>query len=204
MMTDHNPAQVQAAPPAVNYPDRPVVARAGTYYRYARFALFMLFMSFGAWCCYDGFYNYPKMNAEARLKGQPEPHGEPNAKWDVHFNVALGSVLPIGAVVLLIWTLHNSRGEYRLQGTTLQVPGHPPVQLDSIRKIDKRLWEKKGIAFIEYERPSAPDLGRFKLDDFVYQREPIDKILETIEAHALRMTDAAPTTPTTPTAPPQV
>lgn len=197
-MTDHTPAPVQAAPPAVNYPDRPIVARAGTYYRYARFALFLLFMSFGAWCCYDGFYKYPSMNAEDIKLGRPQRHGPPNATWDVHFNVALGCVLPIGAVVLLIWTLHNSRGEYRLQGTTLQAPGHPPIQLDSIRRIDKRLWDKKGIAFIEYERPSAPDLGRFKLDDFVYQREPIDKILETIEAHALSMAQAAPASPAAP------
>ena len=169
-MSDNNTEAEQAAPQAVEYPRTPIVARAGSYYRKARFALFALFLAFGAYCCYDGFYRYPRLNAEAIKSGQNPPHGPPNATLDVPFNVALGCVLPIGAVVLLIWTLHNSRGEFRLEGKTLHVPGHPPIPLDSIRKIDKRLWEKKGIAIIEYERPTAAELGRFKLDDFVYQR----------------------------------
>ena len=187
-MSDNNTEAEQAAPQAVEYPRTPIVARAGSYYRKARFALFALFLAFGAYCCYDGFYRYPRLNAEAIKSGQNPPHGPPNATLDVPFNVALGCVLPIGAVVLLIWTLHNSRGEFRLEGKTLHVPGHPPIPLDSIRKIDKRLWEKKGIAIIEYERPGG-ETSRFKLDDFVYQREPIDGILNIIEGHARAMAE---------------
>jgi hypothetical protein len=163
-----------------------VVARGSAEYRYRRYAVCLLFLGFAAWCFHDGFIKYPRLNAQAIAQGQNPPHGPPHASWDVPFNVTLAFVLPAAAGLLLIWTLRSSRGQFRLEGGTLHVPGHPLVALDSIRRIDKRLWDRKGIAFIEYERPDQT-LGRFRLDDFIYQREPIDRILEAIEAHALAM-----------------
>ena len=95
--------------------------------------------------------------------------------------------MPSLGLALLIWTLYRSRGEYRLSGHTLYVPGHPPIPLESIVKMDKTLWDKKGIAWIEYALPSSdgpadPTGSRtLKLDDFVYDRDPTDAIVERIE-----------------------
>jgi hypothetical protein len=69
----------------------------------------------------------------------------------------------------------------------LHVPGHPPIPLNNIRKVDKRLWERKGIAYVEYEVPGSAERRQFKLDDFVYERQPTDAIFERIEKHVSAM-----------------
>jgi hypothetical protein len=56
------------------------------------------------------------------------------------------------------------------------------VPLSAIRRIDKRLWDRKGIAFIDYDLDGSGGAGgRLKLDDFVYERKPTDEIYERIE-----------------------
>ena len=68
-----------------------------------------------------------------------------------------------------------------MAGDTLEVPGHPPVTLENIRKIDKRKWDRKGIAYLHYEIGTPPHPGVLKLDDFAYERGPTDDILERVE-----------------------
>lgn len=196
--------------PTANTESRPeaagadIVARGGRYYRWARFFIALLFFAYGMWCIRDGFFKYPRENeaaiqaeidriektgehltAERRqeIRAQAkQPHGPPDAKYDVPLNRGLACLLPPVAILVLIRTLYRSRGEIRLSGDALSVPGHGAIPLDSVRKIDKRLWERKGIALVEYEQAGGP-ARRFRLDDFVYERDPIDRILERIEAH---------------------
>ena len=47
-----------------------------------------------------------------------------------------------------------------------------------ITAIDKRQWDRKGIAYVDYEVNGTH--GRLKLDDFVYEREPTDRIYDAI------------------------
>ena len=164
-----------------------IVARAGTYYRVTRFLMTLLFLGFGIACIKDGFFKYPRENSQAINKGQAEPH----PGLDVPLNQALGILLPPLGLFTLGWTLFNSRGAYRLVNDTLRVPGHNPIQLNAIRKIDKRLWDRKGIAYIEYEIAGEPEPEQFKLDDFVYQRDPTDQILERLEDHVRQQHPAA-------------
>jgi hypothetical protein len=170
----------------------PIVARYGQYYRNTRYLMFVLFMGFGIYCIYDGFYKYPLENDTAIKRGQRPPHGE----YDAPLNKVLGCLLPPLAVFVLVRALHNSRGEVRLDGETLSIPGHPPIGLSAIRKIDKGLWDRKGIAYIEYESGEPPVRGTFKLDDFVYDRPPIDAIMERIDAYAASVASAAADTST--------
>jgi len=88
------------------------------------------------------------------------------------------SLPPLG-IILLIRALHNSRGEYRLENNALSVPGHPTIDLSNITEVDRRLWDRKGIAFILYEKDGRQ--GRIRLDDFVYDRPPTDLIFQRIE-----------------------
>ena len=90
----------------------------------------------------------------------------------------IGGVLV--ALALLAWTLYRSRGQYRLSGDTVHIPGHPPVKISEITEINNTLWERKGIAKIKYATASGQS-GEFKLDDFVYDRTPTDQIFERIE-----------------------
>jgi hypothetical protein len=99
---------------------------------------------------------------------------------DLLLQRALGMGLPPLGIAFLAWSLYRSRGAYRLSGQTLSVPGHPPIQLDQIVRIDKQLWERKGIAHVDYETPEGRQ-GRITLDDFIYDRQPTDAIYARIE-----------------------
>ncbi len=58
-------------------------------------------------------------------------------------------------------------------------PGHPPIDVDSISAVDRKLWDPKGIAFVEYAGPGSV-VGRARLDDFIYERGPTDAIYKLI------------------------
>jgi hypothetical protein len=172
-------ADLQTQPQAE---EREIIARPGTRYRVTHYIVVIIMLGAGLWFFRDGFYAWPKQNA-AVPPGLPLPH--PN--WDIPLNRLLGIVLPVGSIILLIRTLYNSRGVYRLVGETLHIPGQPPIPLDAICRIDKRKWDKKGIAYIDYEVPGTSETRRFRFDDYVYDREPADKIFKRIEKHAEAM-----------------
>jgi hypothetical protein len=164
----------------------PIVARAGKYYRNTRYIMCSVLLLYGCWAIYDGFISWPTWG----LQGFGNHENEKPKTWmDIKFNQVLGTLLPPGAIVLLVYSLRNSRGEYRLEGNVVHVPGHPPVPLSKIVKIDRELWDKKGIAYIEYKldpadtRPAAD--REFMLDDFVYERQPTDEIFKAIEGALL-------------------
>ncbi len=185
-MTENNlpssESNPQPTPGAAPRSDAPIVARAGHYYRNARYIMSALFIGFGVYCIYDGFIKWPEENRIKMAAKRPPKHGG----YDIPINQGLGCLLPPLGLFVVIRALLSSRGCYKLEAGVLSVPGHPPIPLDSLRKIDKRQWEKKGIAYIEYELADGRT-GRVKLDNFVYQRDPTDKIFERIEAHAMSM-----------------
>jgi len=159
--------------------EQEIIAGPGTRYRITHYIVVLMLLLGGAWFVWDGFFAWPRENAAAAKVGQPLPH----PGYDVPLNRLLGTLLPPLGLVFLAWTLYNSRGVYRLSGSTLYIPGHPPVPLDAIRRIDKRKWDKKGIAYVGYELESGQK-GQLRLDDYVYDREPADKIFDRIEKHA--------------------
>lgn len=182
-----------------------IVARAGSYYRRTRYIMALLLIAGGAWFGYDGFVGYPRENQQLReinsqlaeaqrsqdnqrireLSDQQKKFkrhsGElAHSDMDILIQKVLCFALPPIGLLLLFWTFYNSRGAYRLADQTLHAPGHPPVPVDAIRKIDKRKWDRKGIAYLAYEL-SGGKSGTIKLDDFVYDRGPTDAILSQIE-----------------------
>jgi hypothetical protein len=159
--------------------DDPIVARAGRYYRNTRYIVSLALILVGAWFAYDGWVRYPQ---ERALHEQNPKTGVPHSDTDIRLQKILGATLPPAGLLFLAWMLYQSRGAYRLQGGVLSAPGHPDVPLDAIRQLDKALWDKKGIAWIEYElQPGVP--RQLVLDDFIYDRPPTDQIVERIETH---------------------
>ena len=182
-----------------------IVARAGSYYRRTRYIMAILLIAGGGWFGYDGFVGYPRDNQQlheinvqlteaqknqdsGRIRELSEQQkkykrssGElAHSAMDILIQKVLCFTLPPIGLLMLFWTFFNSRGEYRLVEQTLHTPGHPPVPVDSIRKIDKRKWDRKGIAYLDYELPDGKT-GTIKLDDFVYERQPMDAIFAQIE-----------------------
>jgi hypothetical protein len=189
-----NPSPASTEPPA-----GPIVARAGRYYRNTRLLMVLLVLGFGIACIYDGWVRWPRQNRELeqvdiKLEAA-QRHQDQTAirdlsairselkihtAMDLRIQKALGMILPPLAILLLIRALYISRGEYRLEEDVLHVPGHPPIPLEQITDVDQRLWDRKGILYFDYQL-SDQKSGRVKLDDYVYAREPTDKIVDRIK-----------------------
>jgi hypothetical protein len=183
-----------------------IVAEPEVGYRWKHLMMALLMIAGGLWFAYDGWINWPRMNEMAvKIEKQLEAaqHAKPiddnkvtelskekdkyikHTSTDILFQKILATVLPAIGLFWLVWTIKDTRGRYRLSGDTLYVPGHPPVSFSAIRRIDKRKWDRKGIAYLHYEHgvPATPAV--LKLDDFAYERRPTDEILKRIEKNVL-------------------
>src|SRR6185437_3286037 len=190
------------ASPASDFTDaQVVVARAASYYRMTRYTMVFVLLGMGGWFGYDGFKGWPDENLriadvnrqfdaamkttnfqlQDKLKADPLRVKPLRSHTDIFFQKLLGFALPCVGVAMLAWALRRSRGEYRLAGTTLTVPGHPPIQLQDVFNIDKQLWDRKGIAYLDYNR--AGRKGRIVLDDFIYDRDPTDEIYKRVDQY---------------------
>jgi hypothetical protein len=171
-----------------------IVAYAGRYYRNARYLITLMALGAGLWFAYDGFYNWPKQVGDfSKLSPAQQAlvHVPPN-ETSIALNKLLGVILIPLAPIFFAYFMHRSRGEYRLSGDTLHVPGHPPIPLDAVESIDKTLWDRKGIAVLEYRSGNSERTARVTLDDFIYDQKPTDRIVEQIEAHLTPPADAQP------------
>lgn len=165
-----------------------IVARAGRYYRNARYIMVVLVVGFGFYFLYDGYIGYPAKN-EAEM-AKPENRNErgefigklPYSDWDILLQKILGFALPPLGLGYLAFILYRSRGEYRLEGQTLHLPGHQPFSLDDIVALDRKLWDRKGIAKVTYQTADGRT-ATATLDDFIYDRKPTDQIYDAIVAN---------------------
>jgi hypothetical protein len=187
-----------------------IVAQPDDGYRWKHLIMSILMIAGGLWFAYDGWINWPNMNVKAaqvekQLEVAQRNKDDTKAatlsaelrKYEKHNDASillqkiLAFVLPGFGLLWGIWTIKDTRGEYRLSGDTLYVPGHPPVPFDHIRRIDKRKWDRKGVAYLHYEHGAPPTQRVLKLDDFAYERKPTDDILELIEKNLLSPAAAA-------------
>lgn len=129
-----------------------VVAKAGRYYRVARYLMTVLLMAYGAWSIYDGFVSWPRWT-------ETHPLEKPKTDTDIMLNKVLGVLLPPMGLIIVAWAIYNSRGEYRLENGVLHVPGHPPVPLEKIHSINREAWDRKGIAYVDYDLFDSPAPG---------------------------------------------
>ena len=203
-MTSPSSDPESSSEPAIQ---EPVVARAGRYYRNTRYIITLLLIGFGVAFAVDGFVRWPAANQqyetldhqrqEALDRGdkqradqllQQQNNYAHHTDLDILLQKILCFVLPPVGLIVLFRSLRNSRGEYRLEGQTLHIPGHPPVPFENITEIDRRLWDKKGIAYISYDLGNG-EQGTLRLDDFVYDRPPTDEIFKRIEDYATPHTE---------------
>src|SRR4051812_35339422 len=156
-------------PKAPSHP--PLVAKASREYRIKRLIIVLMLIGMGLWFGYDGFINWPRENAridqiktkdlEAARKANDEAKVHQleaelitlklHSGTDLSWQKWLAIILPPIGLIVLAWSLYNSRGAYRLADNILNIPGHPPIPLDAIRSIDKTDWNRKGIAYINYQ-----------------------------------------------------
>jgi hypothetical protein len=191
-MTTESTTEPASTPPP---PSGDIVARAGRYYRNTRYLMFLMIMGFGIAFLYDGYIRYPRHNREldelerqqavAKTDEEKKELAVKIKQYERHTDTSLliqkllGFSLPPLGIAMLWWALHRSRGEYRLSGTKLSVPGHPTIDLDDIKSVNNDLWDRKGIVWLKYETARG-EQGEIVLDDFIYDRPPTDQIYDRI------------------------
>jgi hypothetical protein len=175
-----------------------IVAKAGKSYRWRRYIMVVLFIVGGAWFWYDGYIGWPrhnhKLDEAEQMRNQAEATHE-QARYDaisheisrMHARYSDASLflqkllaysLPPLGIIFLIRMLYVSRGEIRLKDDVITAPGHPAIPFTAIRELDKRQWDRKGIATVKYEVEGRT--GTLTLDDFVYDQNPTDAIYDRI------------------------
>jgi hypothetical protein len=187
----------------------PIIARADFQYRWRVYIFFVLVFGYGLLSIRDGFFRWPADND--RLHHMEENHQKLTEPYHneagILINKALGIVFPLISLPAFIWLMYRSRGSYRLLDRTLSVPGHDAILLERIRSMDKSLWDRKGLAVLEFDGADGKP-HNFTLRDMVYDRRATDKIVERIELFlkgsslpATSSEEAEPTPPTTSQAP---
>jgi hypothetical protein len=156
---------------------------------------------FSLWSLYDGEYGYPRQRERAlkyqeikesgggiadwedfaKSQGWPtELPGEPKTEGEIQFQFIMAGIAALLAVwcFTIVW---RARGRWiELAGNKLTSSWGQSVNLPDVISINKKQWQKKGIARIHYQ--DGARRGRFVIDDFKYKREPTDKILREIES----------------------
>jgi hypothetical protein len=169
----------------------PISARADFQYRWRVYIFFVLVFGYGLWSARDGFIKWPADNdrlreMEANHQKLPTPY---HNQAGIVINQALGILFPLVSLPTFIWLMYRSRGEYRLAGNALHLPGLDAIPLDRIHSLDKSNWERKGHAVVEFDGADGK-AEQFTMRDMVYERRATDKIVERIEM----LLQGAPTT----------
>ena len=154
----------------------------------------LAFLGFGCWSVYDGKVKYPmvertfqKYNSEGRFeewvsvagqkgwkkdpKEERGPEGERlkyiYSEWDIRTQFIMAAVcLPIGLFILgrLIYTAPR---KVAADDEALYATNGIKIPFAAIREIDKKKWDRKGIAVVHYELDGKA--GKTTLDDWIFK-----------------------------------
>ncbi len=178
--------------------------------RYAALAAVCLLMA--AWFGYDGLVGYPQklvyaraydelrsLDSTQRIDKWKKLAAENNWPKDVptktaeevesditgqYFWGGLNLLVGLPALFLLL----RSRGSW-VQGTDggLTTSWGQTLRYADVKSLDKRKWQRKGIAkatYIESVAGGPENVSRtFVFDDFKFDREPLGKMLSELESH---------------------
>lgn len=177
---------------------------SGYRWRLGIVALAMLI--FGAYFVYDGWIGYPhkqkiqlayqqvvqnnqdnppaiqrKWQAMAASHGWPQDTPTaPISDMSIYTQwICAGITLPIG----LFFGIGFMRTGWRWIGADEDgLHNHKGLHIpwEAIRSVDDARWDRKGIAIVNYEKDGKS--GRLVLDDWKFQRQPIDEIHERVAA----------------------
>jgi hypothetical protein len=120
-------------------------------------------------------------NVYATEQGWPTGYpGEPREDPEIFQQFVMAAVAGMIGLFFLIQLIRwKGRWIEATDGTITSNRGHE-FQLDQIIELDKKKWDKKGIASLKFEVGGRT--GQLALDDCNYQRDTTQQILRHIEA----------------------
>lgn len=125
----------------------------------------------------DEWIEIAKANNWSKEKPDVKPDKQ-QEKIGTQFFYGIGSML-IAIPCLLKW--YMARGTW-IEGdeNSINSSWGQSFKFENVQSINKRKWEDKGIAKVRYEEDGR--VQTFVLDDFKYQRKPMDTIVRWLEA----------------------
>lgn len=192
-------------------------ASLSTQYAVRMGLIIVVFTGFTLWCLYDGLVAYPEINRQitaleqqrAEQEKQAEdasgqiisvPHAVQHADglkpsdrksdWDIRtqFIMAVMCVLivvPVALRLIWAWPRRMSTDDDGFRSTAGEL-----IPYSAITRIDKRKWNRKGIAVVHYERQGKE--RRTRIDDWIFRGG--EAVLKEVEAHT-GLGDVTPQTP---------
>jgi hypothetical protein len=158
-------------------------------------------LGFGLWALYDGKVTYPNQRKRAlafqeheeqgRLEEwtqytaergwEPYDPGEPKTESEITVQFVM-FVVAGGAGLLVLIHVLRCRGRWiEMDETGLRTSRGQTVAFGQITEIDKKKWDKKGIAKLQYQENGRDSV--LTLDDFIYERPTTDDMLRQVEEH---------------------
>ena len=167
-------------------------------------------LAFFLWSTYDAFIGYPSMlpRAQAWEKLMEDPsldETERQARWEamseeggwsskrpkeketlasvqqtIIYNYAFMAIGIAIAGPCIGWYLTNRGTWIESTDDGLRNSAGQFFTIDQVQQIDKRRWDKKGIAVVHFRDDQQKD-QTFIIDDLKYQREETDQILDWLE-----------------------
>ena len=180
----------------------PTKATTWSGYRWRLALIAAICLGFATWSLYDGFVRYPSYNRMLeQYQGLPEETqdddwpsiaaergwptnpldlpAEKKSVWDIRTQFIMTAItLPIG-LIFAFAVIRTFNRWIALDEQGLNTSWGQCVPFEAITKLNKRRWHK-GIAVVYHQ--DGPDEQKLVLDDWKYQRETMDSIVEQIEA----------------------
>lgn len=156
-------------------------------------------IGFGLYCLYDGMVAWPnqrkralafqELEAQGRLEDwaeyaaergwQPYDPGEPRTEAEITGQFYMLAIAGGAGVLVLIHVLRSIGRWIEMDDKGLRSSRGQELTFDQVTQIDKKKWDKKGIAKLHYEANGREKV--FTLDDFIYERPTTDEILRQAE-----------------------
>ncbi|MBI5394692.1 MAG: hypothetical protein HZA91_05270 [Verrucomicrobia bacterium] len=144
------------------------------------------FVGFGLWFAYDGAVGYPRHNdrlaqfAAAKARGEAvewrafaenkgwagQDHPDPYTAADLKVQFVLGTICVVAGAMALGWFLIGRRQKLSSDGQVVCGVRGQRVPLEAFVDVDKRKWDRKGIAYAFYEENGKR--RRLTIDDYKF------------------------------------
>jgi len=123
-----------------------------------------------------------------RVKMDSDVAEQPHTARQIRDQLVLSGVCGFLAIIVVFFLMRTLGRTMRVDAEAFYAPGGKKVLYSSMRRIDARKWQTKGVAMIFYEDEEAKE-NKVKVDGLVYgdfkkeQGEPAEKLYQQILAN---------------------
>jgi hypothetical protein len=181
-----------------------IVCPVTAWYHKRKIAMILLLLGLSAFFFYDWKVGYPKKAADyeaywpeyqrlvlkekktaewfklAKEKGWPDKPHEEDWDYKIKEQLVFGVITGLIGAGMLGQYLVNSKKTLTADADSFTTPDGIRVPFVSAFKLDKRKWDNKGLAYVNYQ--NGDESGKVVIDCLVYG-DPAIKVLERLEAN---------------------